>query len=184
MKLIGLTGFAGSGKDTLADSLIELFGFTKYSLANPIKRGIETLFSLDSGIWDRHRKEEVIPFLGVSPRRLAQTLGTEWGREIVGDDVWLKAAEAYIREHDPDEERAWVIPDVRFDNEAAWVRAHGGLVVHIERPNVRAVETHSSESGVSADLIDLSIVNDGSIQDLRYQAGPVFRKYHQRNVTA
>lgn len=154
--LIGITGKAGAGKDTLAAGLKGRSGVI-YSLASPLKRGIETMFGLPSTVWERDQKEVVIPWLGVSPRRLAQTLGTEWGRELIAPDVWLRVAERAITEA-LREGALVVVPDIRFDNEAEMIRRLDGIVVRVER-DVAAVEAHVSEAGIADCLVDVVIEN-------------------------
>ena len=60
-----------------------------------------------------------------------------------------------------------VVCDVRYDNEAEWVRNLGGLVIHVERPDASAVNPHSSESGVTKLPGDMTIVNTGTLGDLQ-----------------
>ena len=163
-RLIGLTGRAGCGKDTVADYLTWA-GYQKYALAGPIKAGLNAMFGFTDEDWtDRSWKEAPQGELAWrSPRYLAQTLGTEWGRALVADDIWLRLFE-----------RAWnklrcetltvgmVVTDVRFANEAALIRRLGGAIVEIQRPGAAAVEAHSSEEGVPADLIDVVVVNNST----------------------
>lgn len=163
MKLIGLTGKAGVGKDTVADYLVANYGFTKYSLADPIK---DMLAVIGVDARTRETKEKPHPVFGASPRRMAQTLGTEWGRMCIRNDFWLKAAELHIETVKMGNAldsvptfNGIVIPDVRFENEAAWLRAQGGRLWHIIR-DVPAVEAHSSEAGVPPDTLDVMVAND------------------------
>lgn len=163
-QLIGITGPAGAGKDTAANALLAEYGYTVYSLAGPIKAALNVMFGWHPAKWkNRAWKEAPLSGIGASPRRLAQTLGTEWGRAI-HPDLWLELArEAIMGAEAP----GVVIPDVRFGNEAEWIHERGGVVIRVVRPDATAVEAHSSEAGLSGALIDAYIVNDGSIADLR-----------------
>lgn len=168
MKLIGITGKAGTGKDTIANYLVRRYRFRRVALADPIKRGLDAIFDFSSDDWDdREWKEAILPAFGVSPRRLAQTLGTEWGRREIADDIWLKLAEiavdSYRRSRYP---HGIVIPDIRFDNEATWIRNQGGQLWHISRPGAGLVEAHSSEDGVAVLPPDRLIRNGGSLEAL------------------
>jgi len=118
------------------------------------------------------RKEQVIPALGVSPRRLMQTLGTEWGRQLINPDLWLILAKQLLLNYGP----GMVIADVRFENEAAWVREQGGRVIHIERPDNVTVEAHASEAGIEfkGEEGDIKIVNGGSLEDLQQTIRGIF----------
>jgi hypothetical protein len=170
--LVGVTGKAGAGKDTFAKYFIDRHGFVRYGFADPLKRMLETGFDIDPGVWDDHAtKEAPIPWLGRSPRYLAQTIGTDWGREMVHPDVWLLLAEQVMIKN-PN----LIIPDVRFDNEANWIRRHGGVVVRVTVRNDWAVDNagHASEKGVSDAYVNHTILNDGTIEDLHKSAARVF----------
>ncbi len=171
MKIIGLTGKAGAGKDTVADYLATHFHFVKYPLAKPIKDMLAVI-GVDAN--DRATKEKPHPVFGVSPRRMAQTLGTEWGRMCIRNDFWLKVAELHIEAVRIENGAAQfapvagiVIPDIRFENEAEWLRSQGGTLWHIMR-KVPAVEAHASEAGVAHKPGDAVIDNDHSI-DFAYR---------------
>lgn len=159
--IVGLTGRAGVGKDTLADHLVASHGYVKYSLAGPLKRALNLLFGFTPEQWeDREWKERVIPWIGKSPRQLAQTLGTEWGRTCVAEDIWLRIARAEIVRLLDGGAAGVVITDIRFDNEARFVRGMGGVVCSISRGGIEAVSAHSSETGVHLALVDAWLSND------------------------
>lgn len=162
-RLIGVTGRAGVGKDTLADYLENVEGYYRYSLASPLKLGIETMFALPATIWNRENKERVIPWIGKSPRQLAQTLGTEWGRTHVADDIWLRCLGQVI-DNMPRTASGLVVPDIRFPNEAQYLRERGGVIVRVLR-DVDAVAAHASEAGVPDELVNFQVENNGSIAD-------------------
>lgn len=167
-KLIGITGKAGSGKDTLADALVLEYGAVKYNFALPLKQALNAMFGWTMDQWnDREWKEGIIPWLGKSPRMLAQTLGTEWGRELVHPELWVLLAEQRYKAHvaqGPDRV-PFVIPDVRFDNEAIMIRQLGGVVIEAVRPQAQAIAAHKSENGLKAGLVDLHLMNNRSVQD-------------------
>lgn len=171
-KLIGITGKAGAGKDTLANYVVDRTAGRKYSFALPLKQALNAMFGWTMSNWDdREWKERVIPWLGKSPRQLAQTIGTEWGRELVHPELWVLLAEQRFIEHlDEYSAHSWsppfVIPDVRFDNEAKMIKAHGGVVIEVRRPNVQAIAAHKSEAGVSQELLDIIMINGGTIDEL------------------
>lgn len=163
-RLIGITGKAGTGKDTVATHLRDAYGYHVHALAAPLKLGIESMFGLPSTIWDRDQKEKDIPWLGLSPRYLAQTLGTEWGRRLVADDLWLRLLGRHVDEL-PEDATGIVVPDVRFDNEASFIRDRGGVIVRLVR-DVDDVNAHVSEFGVSENLVDVEVINDADIPAL------------------
>ena len=102
----------------------------------------------------------------MSPRKSSQLLGTEVGRGI-DVNIWVKNAEMFVKQHP-----GWtvVITDVRFDNEAYWIRNRGGIVINIVRDKDDIEEnTHSSESGLRPENIDLIIKNNGTKEEMYEQ---------------
>lgn len=182
LTLIGLTGLAGAGKDTVRQILESQHGFIGFGFADPIRNMLRTLLS-DNGIsesWmdERALKEQQIPTLGKSYRELAQTLGTEWGRTVLGQDFWLRIAESYLYDiasttFGP---QHFVISDVRFQNEADWVRQRGGVIWRVERPGTQSVRAHVSEQGATAIKADAVLVNNSSIEDLSILVGHVLQR--------
>ncbi|RKR79189.1 deoxynucleotide monophosphate kinase family protein [Marinobacter nauticus] len=170
MRLIGIAGKARSGKDTVAAYLVKKHGLLKYSFADPMKAGIKEMFGLTEQHVNGDLKEIVIPWLGVSPRRLMQTLGTEWGREMIRPDLWVMLAQRQwdqIRQPTADTfNGGMIVPDIRFEEEAAFIRRNGGLVIHMFRDDLQLVEAHKSESGVCFMDGDWLIENNGTIDDL------------------
>lgn len=166
MILIGIAGKARSGKDTVADMLVEQ-GMVKYSFAAPLKAGVRVMFGLTRDHTDGDLKEDIVPWIGRSPRYLMQTIGTEYGRELVATDIWLRCAERVIADAEESGATGLVIPDVRFDNEAEWLRGMGGLLVHLHRPDADKVQAHRSEAGVSPDWGDYTISNHAGLDALR-----------------
>ncbi len=175
--ILGIAGRAGSGKDTAAEYLVDAYGYHRFAFADPLRDMIFTL--LDQANTDHSwctepaLKEKLIPGLNVSYRQLAQTLGTEWARKHFGEDFWLRTAELHlglragaIGISAPLHERI-VIPDVRFPNEAAWIRSLGGAVIHIERRGATPVRDHISEQ--HAFPVWTSLHNDGPVDQLHRQ---------------
>lgn len=166
MKIIGLTGKAGVGKDTVADYLVANHGFRKYSLAGPLKEMLKVI-----GVDCDNRETKELPHhvFGVSPRRMAQTLGTEWMRDCVATDGWLRLADQHIKTTmelenlaDVPSVKGIVFSDVRFENEADFIRQRGTLV-HVMR-DVAAVEAHPSEAGIKFRIeSDRCLLNDKAI---------------------
>lgn len=173
MKLIGLTGLAGSGKTTVSRYLQRNYCFSTLRFAGPLKAMLWTLyenatdqFFTDVDIArriDGDLKEEHCPIIGTTPRHAMQTLGTEWGRNCMSDDFWLRIASGRI-----DSARGrLVIDDLRFANEGDMIRSKGGIVIAIDRPGVIVTGgDHPSENVVKADA---SITNDGTLEQLQAQ---------------
>jgi hypothetical protein len=166
-RLIGIAGKAGSGKDTAGSHLVERHGFEQYAFANPIRAMLAALGAFPaSDLIDRDTKEVVIGWLGKSPRQMAQTLGTEWGRELVHPQLWVLMAQRRWEAAQAAGEDL-VITDVRFENEVLWVKAQGGQVIALERSGAAAVSAHASEQFDISAVADVVISNNGTIDELK-----------------
>jgi hypothetical protein len=187
--LIGLHGLARTGKDTAANYLAAHFDLIAYAFAYPLKVALMQMFNLSSAHLNGELKEAPLLGIGKSPRELMQLLGTEWGRQMVHPELWLLLARQHLDNmielrdgHAP----GFVISDVRYENEAQWVRDLGGVVVHIQRPDAQAVASHSSESGVAVHDNDFVIHNDEDLAHLYKQLdrlmGLLIRRQAMRNA--
>lgn len=165
--LIALTGKAGAGKDTVADFLWMEYGFQKMSFADPLRDAAQAIFGLAPSLFtDRQLKEQVLPEWGMSPRKLLQLLGTEAVKPLFGADIWIKRfMKSYRLIEDTDNV---VISDCRFNLEAEAIRARGGIVVHLLRPEQPLIPEsgHVSEAGVVFGPGDIVLENDGTIDQL------------------
>lgn len=169
--VIGIAGPARSGKDTVANYILAARGYGyRYGFADPIKAMLVPLgIDCTDPYWTAN-KEAIIPSLGVSLRYLMQTLGTEWGRELIHGDLWVILAKSTALTHGP----GMVVPDVRFENEAEWIRAIGGKIIHLERANRQQVKAHTSEQGIVRRDEDIVISNNGSLHDLQQTIQDMF----------
>lgn len=161
--VIGFTGLATAGKTTAAGALTAR-GWVRMSFADPIR---QMLLALGLSREEMAGGKNVpVPWLGgKTPRELMQTLGTEWGRQMVAPDIWTRASMVRIEQLlRSDSAPGVVFDDVRFDNEARLIQEHGGLVVRIERAGL-APMAHASEAGVSPELVDLTVTNDVATTD-------------------
>ncbi|WP_367154669.1 hypothetical protein [Methylomonas sp. HYX-M1] len=163
--IIGFTGRKQSGKSTAASALLSL-GYRRHSFADPLRAMVDVLLSAlgltAAEIAACHAsKEEVIYPIGVSMRHLLQTLGTDWGRRLINPDLWVMCEQARLEQLSADAHR--VYDDVRFENEAALIRAHGGMIVHIQRPGLPDTDTHASEAGIAVAPGDIVLDNCGNL---------------------
>ena len=161
LKMIGITGRARSGKDTLADYLVKEYGFTRYAFADPMKDCLAQIPGWDHRHMHGDLKDQVDPYYNVTPRQAMQRFGTECFRTL-NPDFWLKVAERLLA---PDNEIPVVISDVRFENEAQFVRRRG-LLIHLRRPQAQADAQHQSEQGVFRIADDVLIENNGTVNQL------------------
>jgi len=165
-RLIGLTGKAGSGKDTAAGFIRNYLGAgcMTIAFAKPIKDALAAMGFPEPT--DRSAKEAKVKGFDFTWRQLAQTLGTEWGRQQ-DSDLWLKLAMQKVDHYRKSMD--FVLTDVRFENEAAAIRNRGGEIWHITGRQgvlVGCTGAHTSESGVMLHQNDKVIDNRGSMLDL------------------
>ena len=140
--IIGVCGFIGSGKDTVADYLVNLHHFRRESFANTLKDAVAAVFGWDRMMLEgrtkqaREWREQVDPWwaerLGIphlTPRWILQNWGTEVCRKNFHDDIWIASLENKLRASTDD----IVISDCRFPNEIAAIKKAGGRVVRVVR---------------------------------------------------
>lgn len=183
--LIGLTGRARSGKTTAAEHLARTYLLEQYAFADPLRDGLMAIFNLDPTDFEGDRKEQPLGWLDCSPRQLMQSMGTEWARNTVHPDVWVKLAEQNLEYMTKalGAVLGFVVSDVRFENEADLIRRRGGTIIHILRPNALAVNPHISEAGIAANSADLTLPNYGTVEGFLRSLDEVFlmiRELHQR----
>ena len=167
--VIGLSGYARSGKDTAADRLVSKHGFSQYSFAAPMKEAMYILNPIvgSDGIGP-FKYKNLVDTYGLDKakesypeiRRLLQVFGTEVGRSMFGENFWVDLTLNNIKE------KHAVISDVRFKNEADAIKKAGGQVWRINRHGVGPVTDHSSEIDLDDYNFDHIIDNDYSVMDL------------------
>lgn len=173
MLIVSLSGYAQSGKDSTGNLLVQDFGFRRYSFADRLREcliQLDPLVEAEGGAvrltrllqftngWDQAKVEypEV--------RRLMQVFGTEVGRNLLGQNVWVDTLFRQLEEERP--ERA-VITDCRFENEVRAVILAGGFPVWVKRPGVAPVNSHVSDNALTEGDCVMTVENDGSPTDLR-----------------
>ena len=159
-KLIALTGVASSGKTTVAKELAR-FGYTRTKFSQTLKNMLLQIPGVTEEMTEGNQKE--LPqniFDGKSPREVMQTLGTEWGRELVTNKIWLDSWERSVEGLSN-----VVVEDLRFPNEANLVRKLGGEIWSIQRKGYES-DGHKSETEMVNIKPDILIHNDGDINSL------------------
>lgn len=163
--IIGLAGRARAGKTTAANMLLAGgYANYEYAFASPIKNMLKAIgIDPEDSYWEAHKTDPIPFFNGLSYRELMQSLGADWGRTTLGDDIWVKIADQ-VRASLPDQ--VMLISDVRYDNEAAFVKQNGGKILHIESPFSQEAQSHSSELGFDPAYVDVFIKNNGTLEQL------------------
>lgn len=180
--IIGIAGRKQSGKNTVSMYMEEWYGFEQRAFADPIKRALEQIFDWPRSIWDSEEsKNAVDPRWGVSPRQMAQHMGTEWGQfalcesfpqfaKTIGRTLWVTRAT-----HGLTGEEDVVFNDMRFLHEAEAIRKLGGYVFFLDRAS-QSEDAHLSETELSLIKPDYIIVNDGSRDDLYDQVDEIMEE--------
>lgn len=197
--IIGVCGFIGSGKDTIADYLVNFHGFRRESFANSLKDAVAAVFGWDRILLEgrtkqaREWREQVDPWwaerLGMphlTPRWVLQYWGTEVCRKGFHDDIWIASVENKLRNSQDN----IVISDCRFPNEIKSIKDAGGMVVWVQRgplpdwyeyalganngilPDqeyLKKIGIHSSETAWVGTDFDATLGNNSSIDDLYEQ---------------
>lgn len=157
-KLIALHGLAQSGKTTAAEYLVKHWGFIPITFADPIKAMIAAMCGVTVEQLDE-AKDKMLPHMDVSIREMFQTLGTDWGRNMIDEDIWVNMVSEQIAQYSDNVDI--VVTDCRFENEAALIREKGGIVAHIYRPDVPQMD-HESEAGIEFEPTDYTLLNKSS----------------------
>ena len=143
--LVGISGYIGSGKDTVADYLITFKGFKRMSYAGPLKDAVSSIFGWDRDLlegstkYSREWRDTVDPWWAerldikhLTPRWVLQQWGTEVGRRAFHDDIWIASIENQLRNIKDNV----VISDCRFPNELKSIKRSGGITIRVSRgPN-------------------------------------------------
>jgi hypothetical protein len=194
--IVGLVGFIGAGKGSVADLLVERHGFIKESFANSVKDAVSVVFGWDRALLEgdtpesRAWREQNDKFwsekLGkaLSPRLALQLMGTEAGRDVFHPDLWVHTV---LNRCAKNSNNNYVIADVRFPNEIKSIREAGGIIIRVKRGdepewyNValkvnkksnyygmaeQYPNVHFSEWAWIGSDIDAEIVNNSTLEDL------------------
>jgi len=139
MTVVGLSGLAGSGKTTAALYLEKKYGIKRRHIAEPLRAMLAVLLQANgmtsseiTRYLEGDLKEREIPCLGVTSRYAQITIGTEWGRRLIGEDIWANTWARGIRL-----DESVMNDSVRFPNEEHAIRRLGGVTIMIKRPGTR-----------------------------------------------
>jgi hypothetical protein len=191
---VGIVGFIGSGKGTVGD-ILSKFGFEKISFASHLKDVTSVMFGWDRKLLEgdtaesRDFREKIDPFWSkklnreFTPRLALQLMGTEVGRNVFGQNLWIHALENKIHK-----DENYIVTDVRFQNEIDWIREQKGIIIEIRRGELprwykvaslantgcqhsievmKDIGIHESEwKWIGNHNVDHVIRNDGSLEDL------------------
>ena len=198
--IIGICGFIGSGKDTVADYLVNFHEFRRESFASTLKDAVANVFGWDRTMLEgrtkeaREWREQVDPWWAerldmptLTPRWVLQYWGTEVCRKAFHDDIWIASLENKIRNSKDNV----VISDCRFPNEISAIKNAGGTIVWVQRGELpswyeyavaankgsniainemKRLGVHASEWAWLGSKFDIVIDNNGTIDQLYQQS--------------
>lgn len=186
--IIGISGLIGSGKGTVADILVQSYGFHKLSFADALKDSVAVMFG-----WPRHLlegdteesrawREKRDPFWSremsreVTPRLVLQLVGTDAMRNGFFDGVWVSIVKQKLLTASGIN---WVLPDTRFPNEIAMLQDIGGQAWRVKRgqdpqwfvdyvkTGFEPADIHPSEWSWARSNFDRIIRNDSDLDSLK-----------------
>jgi hypothetical protein len=198
--IVGICGFIGSGKDTVADYLVNFHEFRRESFASTLKDAVSAVFGWDRTLLEgrtkeaREWREQVDPWWAerldmptLTPRWVLQYWGTEVCRKAFHDDIWIASLENKLR----NSKDHVVISDCRFPNEIPSIKHAGGQIVWVQRGELpewyeiavdanrgsnvalnelKRLKIHASETAWVGTKFDAVIDNNSTIDALYAQA--------------
>lgn len=180
--IIGITGKMQNGKDTLAKIIQEIYPYYKIiHYADPLKDFCKQFLGLsEEDVNTSEGKLKYNEFWGMTNREILQKIGTEALRKGFREDFWVKLMSLKIKAYDN-----FIIPDVRFNDEAELVLKNHGMMIRINRESVnqsRKELNHISELGIDNKLVTYDIENNGTIEDLKGKVMECFQDFHRKKI--
>jgi len=197
--IVGVCGFIGSGKDTVADYLVNFHEFRRESFASTLKDAVAAVFGWDRTMLEGRTKEarewreevdlwwaERLAMPTLTPRWVLQYWGTEVGRRSFHDDIWIASLENKLR----NSKDSIVVSDCRFPNEIDSIKKLGGKIIWVQRGELpswydlaleanrgsnialnglKSAKIHASEWSWIGHEFDAILDNNGTIEDLYQQ---------------
>lgn len=188
-RLVGFRGYARAGKNAAANGLLP-FGYKQLAFADTLR---DVAYAIDPYVLAPGRSQlhpayarlsTIVRYYGwdiaktefKDVRRLLQRLGTEAGRDILGQDIWVNTTLTNA----PD--GPVCITDVRFPNEQQAIKSRGGITVKVDRPGVTAQSDHPSETSLDDIPADIVLVNDDTIAQLHITLIDALEHYVEYNL--
>ena len=212
--IIGICGFIGSGKDTVADYLVNFHEFRRESFANTLKDAVSSVFGWDRTMLEgrtkeaREWREQVDPWWAerlsmptLTPRWVLQYWGTEVCRKSFHDDIWIASLENKLRNSKDDV----VISDCRFPNEIQSIKNAGGMIIWVKRGKLpdwydtalgandgilpdqellKKLKIHASETAWVGTEFDHELENNSSIDELYLKIESLVKNQQQDHLVA
>ena len=162
--IVAISGKKGSGKDTVADFLVQEFNFTKLSFAAPLKEVCCILFSMDPMYFEHRELKESWkhPETDMTPREILQYVGSDLMRKSF-PNIWINIMKKKLH----DRTKNYVISDLRFTNEYEFLRTLDHVTfLNMKRGSIETKDTHISENGLTVNDDFKIIENQGTKEEL------------------
>lgn len=166
-KLIAFTGAKKSGKTSSANHLIENYGYIKHYFAKPLKDMLKCLGLNEEQVNGTLKEIPCEELCGMTPRKALQLLGTEYGRNLIHNNIWVQAWKNTMPNGDI------VCDDLRFPNEHKMIKLMDGIIIDISRPGFERTNEHESEAHVLP--YDYQINNNGTLEDLNHKIDELYQ---------
>ena len=161
--LIGFVGYKESGKSEAARFFARDYFWGHYTMAGPLKEMLMSMGLTYNQVFGTEKEKPCDLLCGNTPRHAMQTLGTEWGRDLIGRNIWTNVMETKINSN-LEKCPGICIEDIRFPNEFGMIEKLEGTLVKIERPGYVG-DGHESEAYVENFSADVTITNDGTLEE-------------------
>ena len=165
-----MSGYLKSGKTTAAKYLCDYYGFQRAPFAAGLKEMLLAIGLTEDHVYGDLKHEPLDLLCGKTPREAMQTLGTEWGRELIGGDLWLRVWQHRLLEF---RNNRIIADDLRFSNEVKLLRGLNAKVIRVHRPGCKAGEHASEQINFGHDYY---VENDGSFGQLHGQLDDIVRE--------
>jgi hypothetical protein len=163
--VIGIAGLARTGKDTIGKHLVNRHSFLSLAFARALKEAMQGAFSLNyyEALSDEFKEKPIVDWNNRTPRSLMIEMSDIFKAKF-GQDFWIRSLDRRLN-HMSHLDNKFVITDVRFENEAQYIRWIGGRIWHVKR-DIDRINDHESENGIMVVEGEPLIYNEGSVEEL------------------
>jgi hypothetical protein len=188
--VVACIGNQGAGKDEICNYLRDKHSFVKVGFSDPIYKllwEMNPMLVIDNATGDVDYYSGIVTLFGIDRakrlypeiRRWLQIIGTEYGRDVFGQDCWIRALDARIKDAP-----FVAVRDVRFENEIDYIRSRGGFVVWVQSNRAPERDTsHTSEKLVFADHADYTVQNNTTLVELYRQLDVILADWNNLGVS-
>lgn len=163
--ILALTGYIGSGKSSVAKFLLPRGDWVRIGFADGLKDMLRAIGLTEAELYG-DKKNEPSPILcGRTPRFAMQTLGHEWGRHIIDEDLWVNITKSRIN-YITGQNLHVVVDDLRYETEGLMLKSLGAHIWRVSRATVLGDLRHASERSVSKIPADMILHNNATLSEL------------------